>query len=220
MKTPDSWIELGRHGAFTTSQVATLVGATPEQVASWLSGRPPIIHPDLPTVAGRKALSFDGLIEARAVAYLLKEGMPRRKLAKLMHILRSRNQDQHPLARDKDIITNGLTVYEIEGGKFVNLINNCYASELIIEPSLAGRVIFRGGRAAWLEPYPSELPLVRIEPARAFGRPVIVDRDITVPTETLSTAAKLDGRWEAADWYGVGEAAVDQAIEFEERIAA
>lgn len=219
MQTPASWIELGRQGAFTTSQVAALVGSTPERVASWLSGNPPLIQTDLPSVAGRKAVSFEGLIEARAIAYLLHEGVSRRRLAKLMEIMRRRSHDRHPLARDRELITNGLVVYEVEDGKIINLLNDCYAADAIVRPSLVGRVEFRSGRAAWLEPYPDDLPFVRIDPARAFGRPVVVDT-ATVPTETLAAAAALDGREEAADWYGVSEAAVDQAVIFEERIAA
>lgn len=219
MQTPTSWIELGRQGAFTTSQVATLVGSTPERVASWLSGNPPLIYADLPSVAGRKAVSFEGLIEARAIAYLLHEGVSRRRLTRLMDTLRRRSNDRHPLARDRELITNGWSVYEVEDGKIINLLNDCYAAGDIIRPSLAGRVEFKSGRAAWLEPYPDDLPLVRIDPARAFGRPVVVDK-ATVPTETLAAAAALDGREEAADWYGISEEAVDQAVTFEERIAA
>ncbi|MEI9889259.1 MAG: hypothetical protein WDN45_00180 [Caulobacteraceae bacterium] len=226
MGTPESWIELGRRGAFTSSQVAVLVGTTPEKVVSWLGGSPPLILSDLPTVAGRIAISFDGLIEARAVAHLLSEGaqqthrLTRRRLARVMEVLRQRTGDRHPLARDRDLITNGLAVFELSDGKIINLLNDCYASTDLIGPSLRGRVEFKGGRAAWLEPYPNDLPLVRIEPARAFGRPVVVDMNTTVPTETLASAARADTPAEAADWYGVSEDAVDQAVEFEDRIAA
>jgi len=219
LQTPETWIELGRHGAFTTSQVAALVGSTPERVSSWLAGHPPLIISDLPSVAGRKAVSFDGLVEARAIAYLLNEGVSRRRLTKLMDTLRRRTKDSHPLARDRELITNGWGVYEMDDGKIVNLLNDCYASEVIIRPSLAGRVEFKSGRAAWLEPYPEDLPLVRIDPARAFGRPVVVD-GATVPTETLAATATIEGREEAADWFGVSETAVDQAVTFEERLAA
>jgi uncharacterized protein (DUF433 family) len=136
-----------------------------------------------------------------------------------MQVLRDRHKDQHPLARDREIITNGLNVYEFSEGKIVNLLNDCYAADPIIRPTLVGRVEFRSGRAAWLLPYPQDLPLVRIDPARAFGRPVVVD-SATVPTETLATAAARDGPKDAADWYGVSEEAVSQAVTFEERIAA
>jgi uncharacterized protein (DUF433 family) len=220
VKTPETWIELGRRGAFTTSQVGSLIGVEPEQVASWLAGQPPLIEPDLPVVAGRIALSFDALVEARAIAYLLGEGIPRRKLAKAMAAMRRRWHDPHPLARDRAIMTDGAAVLEVEGDKLIDLLHDAYLMTEVIKPGLAGRVVFRSGRAAWLEPYPGDLPLVRIDPAKAFGKPVVVEDDLAVPTSTLSEAAKVDDRAEVADWYGVSEDAVGQAIEFEGRLAA
>lgn len=220
MQTPDAWIELGRRGAFTTSQVARLIGVTADQVASWLSGHPPLIESDLPQIAGRLAVSFDGLVEARAIAYLLREGIPRRKLALAMQAMRGRWSDPHPLARERAIITDGAAVLEVDGDRIIDLLHDAYMLPETLQSGLAGRVIFKSGRAAWLEPYPGDLPLVRIDPARAFGRPVVVEQSCTVPTATLADAAKLEGRSEAADWYGVSEEAVSQAVKFEERLAA
>lgn len=220
MHTPSNWIELGRRGAFTTTQVAVLLGVEPSRVASWLSGSPPLISTDLPTVAGRLALSFDGLVEARAVNYLLAEGVSRRKLAKAMKAMRQRWSDPHPLARERQLTTDGASVLELKGEKIVDLLTDAYLHPEILRPALSGRVVFESGRAAWLEPYPTEMPLVRIDPARAFGRPVIVEDAAAVPTETLATSAEVDGVGEAADWFGVSEAAVNQAITFERRIAA
>ena len=218
--TPSDWIELGRRGAFTTTQVAVLLDVEPSKVATWLSGSPPLIVSDLPTVAGRLALSFDGLIEARAINYLLAEGVSRRKLAKAMKAMRQRWGDPHPLARERQLTTDGATVLELHGEKIIDLLTDAYLHPETLRPALAGRVIFKSGRAAWLEPYPEEMPLVRIDPARAFGRPVIVERTTAVPTETLAMSAKVDGLEEAADWFGVSEVAVNQAIAFEKRIAA
>lgn len=218
--TPSDWIELGRRGAFTTTQVAVLLGVDPSRVASWLAGSPPLIQTDLPSVAGRLALSFDGLIEARAINYLLSEGVSRRKLAKAMKAMRTRWGDPHPLARERTLTTDGSSVLEWEGEKIVDLLTDAYLHPEVLRPALAGRVVFKSGRAAWLEPYPKEMPLVRIDPARAFGRPVVVEQAATVPTETLATSAEVDGLADAADWFGVSEAAVSQAVAFEQRIAA
>lgn len=220
MKTPETWIELGRRGAFTTSQVGKLIGVEPIKVASWLSGQPPLIQADFPNVAGRVAVSFDGLVEARAIAYLINEGIPRRNLAKAMQAMRKRWSDPHPLARERSIVTDGTAVLEIVGERIVDLLHEAYVLEEALKPGLAGRVIFRSGRAAWLEPFPSDLPLVRIDPSRAFGRPVVVDNNVTVPTETLSEAARVEGADEAADWFGVSSDAVNQAAAFEKRLAA
>lgn len=220
MHTPSDWIELGRRGAFTTTQVAVLLDVDASKVASWLSGNPPLIETDLPSVAGRLALSFDGLIEARAINYLLAEGIARRKLAQAMKAMRQRWNDPHPLSRERHLTTDGASVLELKGEKIIDLLTDAYLHPEVLRPALAGRVFFKSGRAAWLEPYPEEMPLVRIDPARAFGRPVVVDRSTAVPTETLATSAEVDGLEEAADWFGVSETAVSQALAFEQRIAA
>lgn len=220
MESPSSWVELGRRGAFTTSQVAKLIGVETAKVASWTDGDPPLIISDFDKVAGRIALSFDALIEARAVAYLTAEGISSRRLRVLMKTLRKRFGDDHPLARDRHLITDGRFVFEMKDQKLIELLSDCYAAEEVLRPCLAGRVIFKGGRAAWLEPDPERLPLVRVDPRRAFGRPVVFYEGIAVPTETLSTAAKTDGLEEAGDWFGVSEDAVRQAIAFEKRLAA
>lgn len=220
VQTPSHWIELGRRGAFTTSQVAVLLGVEPSRVASWLAGSPPLIATDLPTVAGRFALSFDGLVEARAVNYLLAEGVSRRKLAKAMDAMRHRWGDPHPLARDRKLTTDGSAILELHGEKIIDLLTDAYLHPEVLRPALAGRVVFKSGRAAWLEPYPDEMPLVRIDPAKAFGRPVVVEDSKAVPTETLAQSAKVDGSAEAADWFGVSDDAVTQAVAFEGRIAA
>lgn len=220
VQTPSNWIELGRRGAFTTTQVAVLLGVEPSRVASWLAGNPPLIVSDLPSVAGRIALSFDGLVEARAINYLLAEGISRRRLAMAMKAMRQRWEDPHPLARERKLMTDGSAVLELQGEKIVDLLTDAYLHPEVLRPALAGRVVFKSGRAAWLEPYPDEMPLVRIDPAKAFGRPVIVEQSVAVPTETLAVSAEVDGVAEAADWFGVSEGAVTQAVAFEHRIAA
>lgn len=220
MQTPSNWIELGRRGAFTTTQVAVLLGVEPARIASWITGNPPLIASDLPSVAGRIALSFDGLVEARAINYLLAEGISRRRLATAMKAMRQRWRDPHPLARERQLTTDGSAVLELQGEKIIDLLTDAYLHPEALRPALAGRVVFKSGRAAWLEPYPAEMPLVRIDPARAFGRPVVVEESTTVPTETLAASAEVDGVVEAADWFGVSEGAVTQAVAFEQRIAA
>ena len=220
MQTPSNWIELGRRGAFTTTQVAVLLGVEPARIASWVTGNPPLIESDLPSVAGRIALSFDGLVEARAINYLLAGGVSRRRLTMAMKAMRQRWQDPHPLARERQLTTDGSAVLELQGEKIIDLLTDAYLHPEALRPALAGRVVFKSGRAAWLEPYPKEMPLIRIDPARAFGRPVVVEDSTTVPTETLAASAKVDGAAEAADWFGVSEGAVTQAVAFEQRIAA
>ncbi|MDB5440028.1 MAG: hypothetical protein JWM33_2455 [Caulobacteraceae bacterium] len=217
---PTAWAELGRRGAYTTSQAATLIGVSASDVASWLGGRPPIIHSDIPRVAGHLVLTFEALVEARAVAFLLNGGMKRGRLAKIVQIMRRRSADCHPLARERLLTTDGASVIEVVDDRLIDLLSESYLHPEVLRPALSGRVVFKSGRAAWLEPDPLDLPLVRIDPRRAFGRPVVVDGETTVPTATLANLASADGTEEAADWHGVTEAAVSQAVEFERRLAA
>ncbi len=214
------WKSFATTGAFTTDQVARLVGARTPEIASWLRGKEPLIQPDYQTIAGRIILSFAALVEARAVAYLLNQGMVRRRIRELQVTLRKKLGDPHPLARDQTIVTDGARAFDAStDGKLVNLLNDCYASPELMRPALHGRVEFRGGRAAWLEPNPRDLPHVRIDPSQAFGRPIVLEGNVAVPTATLADAVLVDEPDAVADWYGVSPQAVREAIAFEMSLA-
>jgi uncharacterized protein (DUF433 family) len=220
MTAPLPYSEMATAGAFTTDQVARLVGVETRDVLSWLKGDEPLILSDYEPVERRRLLSFEGLLEARVVAYLLGNEFSKRRLRTLMSHLRRATRDRHPLAKRDQISTTGDRVFEKDGDRFVNLLNDCYAEAALLKPALRGYVEFAGTRALFLAPDPKVLPLVRIDPRRAFGRPVVVEGTAAVPTETLAEVAEVEGIAEAADWYGVTEEAVRQAIEFEQRVAA
>ncbi len=220
MNAPMPWTMLVTAGAFTTDQVAHLTGGTARGVGAWLRGKHPLIISDYEPIEGRRLLSFEGLIEARAIAYLLDQGLTTRRLRTMMAELRRKYGERHPLARKHAITTTGDRVFEEDRGRLINLLNDCYADPDLMRPALRGRVVFEGNRALYLEPEPNVLPMVRIDPQRAFGRPVVVDKGIAVPTTTLAEMAAEDGNANAADWFGVSEDAVRQAVEFEQHLAA
>lgn len=216
-----AWTEIARTGAFTTAQVARLIGRPPVEVASWLRGARPLILSDFDPINGHLVVSFEALIEARAISHFIAEGFSKRKLRGILAELRRKTGDRHPLARDRAFVTEGFRLIErSDEGRLINLANDCYLEPELMRPALKGHVQFDGGRAAWLQPDPENLPLIRIDPRRAFGRPVLVDRGRSVPTTALAVTAEEEGRAAAADWYEVSEAGVDQAVEFEHRLAA
>jgi uncharacterized protein (DUF433 family) len=137
-----------------------------------------------------------------------------------MSVLRTRTELRHPLSRKQAITTTGTTAFEEEDGKYIDLLKECYAHPELIRPALRGRVEFGTSGPLYLEPDPKVFPLVRIDPRRAFGRPVIVEGDVAVPTTTLAEAAGAEGAAGASDWFGVSESAVQQAVDFENRLAA
>lgn len=215
-----SWNDAGHRGAFTTSQVARLVGVETASVASWLRGSDPLITSDYDPIEGRSVLSFEGLLEARMIAHMLKDGVARRRLREVITKLRRTTQDPHPLARGKAMVTDGFRLFERNGEKLINLANECYAEPDLMRQALQGRVVFEGERASYYEPFPRELPKVRIDPRVAFGRPVVLDDRRAVPTRKLADAAQTEGLARAASWFEVADDAAQQAVDFERRLAA
>ena len=214
MNAPLRWSDILHDGGFTTNQVATLLGRKASEVASWLAGKNPIIARDYDDLNGRHIMSFAALVEARAIAYLLEEGMARQKIRGLMVRLRSKG-DRHPLAHDKDFVTDGFRAFEIEDGRLIGLINDVYADTELMRPALAGKVKFEHGRAMTFYPDPAT-PLVRIDPRHAVGKPVIVDMGRVVATSALAASAEDEGVDEAASWFGVSPEAARQAAAFEQ----
>ncbi|MFH1518384.1 MAG: hypothetical protein ABIH17_10965 [Pseudomonadota bacterium] len=214
-----SWQQIGSAGAFTTSQVARLVRRDSSEVLRWTKGDPPLVVSDYEPIQNRPVLSFEALLEARFVSHMLREGVPMRLLRKVSEKLR-RQGVPHPFAADLRIVSDGFRLFESSDGRLINLVNECYAEPDLMRPALEGRVVFKRGVARYFEPYPQDLPLVRIDPRLAFGRPVVVDGDAAAPTAKLASVAESEGIEAAADWYLISQDAVRQAAEFEQRLAA
>jgi hypothetical protein len=213
-----NWVRT--RGVFSTTAVARLLGRRSAEIARWISGDPPLIEPGLPKLAGRLAMTFDALVEARAVSFLLEQGLPRRRLARLQQTLRQRSGSANPLALDRTIRTDGAAVFEDNEGRLIDLLNDAYAHPDILQPGLMGRLAFQAGVAAWLEPFPDEMPLVRIQPTLAFGRPVVLEGGRAIPTSTVAAIAANEGVAGSADWFGLSCEAAAQAVRFEEKLAA
>ena len=214
-----SWREIGNAGAFTTSQVARLVHREASEIARWTKGDAPLISPGYEPIRGRPILSFEALLEARLVSHMLREGVSMRLLRKVSQKLR-RQGYSHPFAAEREIVSDGFRLFESSDGRLINLINECYAEPDLMRPALEGRVVFKRGVARYFEPYPQDLPLVRIDPRVAFGRPVVVEGNAATPTEKLAAVVESEGVEAAADWYLISPEAVRQAAEFEQRLAA
>lgn len=214
-----SWREIGSAGAFTTSQTARLVRREPSEVARWIRGSDPLIVPDYEPIGGRPILSFEALLEARLISHMLREGVSMRLLRKVSNKLRGRGF-RHPFAADQEIVSDGFRLFESKDGRLINLINECYAEPSLMKPALEGRVVFKRGVAKYFEPFPTDFPLVRIDPRLAFGRPVVLDGSSAAPTAKIAEAAGFEGVEAAADWYLISIEAVRQAAAFEQRLAA
>lgn len=214
------WKQIGSEGGFTTVDVARLLERRPSQIAAWLKGSPPLIEADYHPLHGRPVLSFDALIEARAISHFLAEGMKAPKLRRIMRDLRKQTGERHPLATDRELVTNGFQLLEVTDRHFVDLANQVYAHVDLMRPALIGRVHFEGGRAKFFEPDPVNLPSVRVDPKLSYGRPVVIDGGKAIPTNSVAATAEDEGLKASADWFGISQAAAQQAWDFERRLAA
>jgi hypothetical protein len=214
------WKDIVSEGGFTTVDAARLIGQPAEKIAAWLRGTPPIVLPDFEPINGRIVMSFEALIEARAIAHFVDQGVKPSRLRTIMNEVRKTTGHRHPLARDLRTVTDGFRVFEKDGDRLINLANDVYAHPTIMAPALKGRVEFAGGKAAFLVPEPEKAPLVRIDPRHAFGRPVIFDSGRIVTTSALAASVEVEGLEDAAEWFGVSPEAARQAQEYELQIAA
>lgn len=220
MNAISPWRVASHEGAFTTGQVGRLVGRDASEIAKWTRGSHPLILSDYEPLEGRIVLSFDALIEARLVSHMLRQGVLLKTLKSVSKRLKVGSITKHPFAMDRKLVSEGFRMFERDGDRLVNLANDCYAEPSLMGPALDGKVVFDRGRASYYLPYPAELPHVRIDPKVAFGRPVVVANKRAIPTAKLADTARLEGADVTADWFGIPAQDVEQAVSFEERLAA
>lgn len=221
MNAPIIWNRVGQSGGFSTTDVGRLLRRSPSTVASWLKGTHPLIEGDYGPLHGRPVLSFEALVEARAISHFLSEGVEPKRLRQILADLRKTTGQRHPLAANRKLLTDGFRLLELTGeGNLVNLANEVYAHTVLMKPALIGRVVFQNGRASFFEPDPANAPNVRVDPLLSFGRPVVMDSRRAIPTAAVAATAEDEGVDQAADWFGISSGAAIEARDFERRLAA
>ena len=220
-----SWESVDRIGLYTVPMAARLIGADQKKLRSWIDGyghsnAMPIIHRQLPRMAGRTALGFLDLIEARFIRHFNTWFSPQ-TIRRVADRLRERHDVEHPFAMENRFRTDGKSIFmesteDEEEHRVLNLMNDNFVMGPVIERSLFDSNFYVGDLARAWRPL-EDAPLVVIDPRFAFGRPVI--KDYWVPTETLRDAFMMEGDMKAAaDEYGVDEDAVLQAVMYEQKL--
>lgn len=88
----------------------------------------------------------------------------------------------------------------------------------VVEPSLHGLEFEADALARWF-PLGRARGSIVVDPARAFGRPIVASGG--VPVETIVEAVKVEGTLErVAPLYEMPVAAVRDAVEFRQKLAA
>jgi len=224
--------ELLGTGIYSVSEAARLSRVSASRIRRWLKGYQfatqtgvssslPVWTPELAPIDGYLSLGFRDLLEVRFVDAFLREGVSWPTIRKAGQRGREMFADTHPFSTAR-FKTDGRAIFvelcnETEDPVIVELVKRQQYFNQIIRPYLKG-VEFSGDAPVRWWPMGKDNVVV-IDPARAFGQPIVNDRG--VPTAVLAQAVRAMGSVnDVARWYEVRERSVAQAVNYEELLAA
>jgi uncharacterized protein (DUF433 family) len=221
-------------GIYTVPEAARLTRVSTGRIRRWLRGynfrtkkkqhhSKALWHGQLEPIDRSLALGFLDLIEIRFVAAFLKAGvswgMLRQAHEKGVEMFRT----NHPFCT-KGFVTDGRVIFvelhkETGERSLLEIVNDQHVFIEIIGPFLK-ELEFDANHTTLLRWRPAtSRRLVVLDPTRNFGRPIVSRHG--VPTEVLARAARVsDSVAEVSRWYEVAKAEIDDAVEFEQQLAA
>ena len=218
-------------GLYTIGDAARLAEVTPARVRGWIHGygqgegkprRPGVIDHHIPDLDGRAALSFRELIEVRFISHFLRAGVSWRVIRRAAAEARRELLDgDGPRLR---FSTDGVTVFAdalaADGDRRArDLVANQYVLLSIMEQSIRNEFDLDADNPIRTWSPRLETPLVKIDPRRSFGHPIV---DPGIPTFTLAgtLAAEHGDTARVAKLFATSEEAVRQAAAFEMTLTA
>jgi uncharacterized protein (DUF433 family) len=214
---------------------ARLTGVSTWRIRRWLRGyrfrtkskqyhSRPLWHGQLDPIGGSLALGFLDLIEIRFVDAFLRAGVSWIMLRKAHERGVEMFGNSHPFCTNR-FATDGRQIFvELQqrtgDPSLLDIINNQHVFAQITRPFLKELEFSSGSADIILRWRPSTTNrLVMLDPTRNFGRPIVAQHG--VPTEILASAFDAcHSSQEVIHWYEVTEAEVDDAVEFEKKLAA
>ncbi len=220
-------------GIYTVRDAARLTGVSTGRIRRWLRGyryhsrkkayaSPPLWQGQWKPIDHSLALGFLDLIEIRFVDGFLKAGISWRTLRQARERAEELFKVSHPFCTNQ-FVTDGREIFvelhrETGEPSLLDIVRRQQVFAQIINPFLKGLEFAVDSRLLRWWPL-GEKRFVVLDPTRNFGRPIL-DRH-GVPTEVLAKAAKAAGSVnEVARWYEVPEQEIQDAVEFEQRLAA
>ena len=244
MKSPAIADVLGR-GVYGASEALRLINfrrqfeastarsISRQTIARWLRGydytrngetrhSKPLWLPDYVNEDETLELSFRDLIELRFVKTFKDYGLTLPTIRECFMRAVEAVHDDRPFSTRK-FRTDGKTIFleithDVREGELLDLRRRQQAFHNIVEPSLRDMEFEADIVARWF-PLGASRRTIVIDPARAFGRPIVVEGG--VPIEVLADAVEVEGSLQrVAKLYDAPLAAVRDAVLFHQRLAA
>jgi uncharacterized protein (DUF433 family) len=204
-----------------------------QTIARWLRGyeysRNGVIHhsqplwrPDYVNDDDTIELSFRDLIELRFVKAFRDVGLSLPTIRECFMRAVEAVKDDRPFSTRR-FRTDGRTIFleithDVQEGELLDLKRRQVAFHRVLAPSLHDLEFDADIVARWF-PLGRSRKTIVIDPARAFGRPIVTDGG--VPAEVLRDAVEVEGsEQKVARLYEVPVAAVRDAVNFQQRLAA
>lgn len=219
-------------GIYTIPEASRLTRVSTWRIRRWVKGyrfyssnkphhSPALWRTQLVPINNQWALGFLDLIEIKCVDSFLNAGVSWATLRKAHTIGVEMFQQSHPFCTHR-FQTDGrqlfAEVHEATGEKsLLDIIKKQRIFEGIISPYFKELEFEAGDVLARWRPKTSRR-LVVLDPSRSFGHPIVEKHGI--PTEILARSAKASSISEIARWYEISEAEIEDAVEFEAKLAA
>ncbi len=216
-------------GIYSIPEAARITRLKPSRVREWFGGRRskqdrgPVFRGDYPIVEGDRAISFHDLVELFIAGQLRDKGLPLQRLRKVHAKLSEDWGVKHPFCRDEVRLSrDGKTVFTCgldEQGKaeVIEVLTNQRAFADIILPFLLKIDYDEATKMArrW-----SIAPMVVIDPAIRFGKPIVEAVGISTSVLARSFRANGEDAGLVAGWFRIRPEHVRAAVEFEARLVA
>ncbi|XAP76993.1 hypothetical protein ABC955_10360 [Citromicrobium bathyomarinum] len=217
-------------GFYSPADAARLLQVATPKLRGWLNGwasssAGPIIDRDFKNT---RTVSFLDLMEMRFIEAFRSQGVPMQTLRKASERARLEWEVAHPFAVSKArYLTDRRNIFaqvaEIEGDRLTwDMATGQHEMWDVIETTIEKGVEFDPASemaARWF-PMPGDFPMVKVDPAVAFGKPAL-DKE-RVPTSALYRLWKAEGGNLArvAEAFEIPIESARDAIEFEIRTAS
>ncbi len=222
-------------GIYTVPDAARLTRVSAGRIRRWLKGyrytsrtnkrysTPPLWSGQFKPIDGKLALGFLDLIEVKFVDAFLNAGVS----WDMIHKARDRAQkwfpgESHPFCTKK-FATDGREIFvqlheETGERSLVEIVNSQQVFAEIIQSFLKELEFSKENVLERWWPCGKERRIA-VDPKRNFGQPTIFEDG--VPTDVLARSVKANGSTdEVARWYEISPEAVQEAVEFEQQLAA
>jgi uncharacterized protein (DUF433 family) len=218
-------------GLYTPTEASLLTGVSIGRIRRWLAGyryatrkgqrkQKPLWPSDLPSINGTLMLSFNDLMEIRAVRQFLEAGLSLQKMRRAFDELRKVSGFRYPFSREA-VVTDGVELFRktvVDGTTSLYELSRArnYAFPEVILANLKKGVVFDREILVRWRPDPDLSSAIVVDPAVAQGQPIV--QGTRIPANVLSRALRVEGDLKrVGEWYNVDPAIVQQAVEFENR---